>query len=564
MKHANTDMTNTGYTREAEELKTEHTTTTAQESELQEKAAVTGLEQADTAKHDVIEAEPVTAEEKIDADTARPILSEEEAKALKPILKRFMESYAKKPADLSDEAWLNGKLQEELPEKSPEEIQTMSKEIIEGVQTFDTNLASVNEACDCGKTKEEWFRDKCQEAAVGMSVQDYGEYLRSVDLALFRGETDIWAAMHNTETGALNMNPNADGFIAEQQAAATFNAEATLKNSPYRAEVLQPNGTRYGKNSVDIVIRDIRKDTHNIIRRYQMKFGQDADATVQYIKNGDYRGQRIVVPKGQAEAVKAKLSTDRNVTEYIESPDGVRSHPLSKEEAKAIQKEIRETNDLSYSSWNSFNTRELALQIGKQAAFTGVAAATIGTGFHLAAKYMQGEKIDGEEVVETALTTGADAGIKAAATGALKVGVEKGMLPVLRGVTNNGLVAVACTGIESAKILGKYATGEISGMEAVEKIGRVAVSTWYGLSWGAKGALIGAAALSWIPIVGPIVGGFVGGTIGYMAGSKVGETIYEGAKKIGSVVKSAAKTLGNGAKSICSGVSSVIKSLLPW
>ena len=52
------------------------------------------------------------------------------------------------------------------------------------------------------------------------------------------------------------------------------------------------------------------------------------------------------------------------------------------------------------------------------------------------------------------------------------------------------------------------------------------------MSWGLSGAVIGAAALAWIPIVGPFVGGLIGGMVGYMAGSKFGEAIYDGAKKI--------------------------------
>lgn len=570
MKHANTDMTNTGYTRETEELKTEHTTAaTVQESELQEKAAATDQEQVEIVQHGVIDAEPVTAEEKIDADTARPILSEEEAKALKPILKRFMESYAKKPADLSDEAWLNGKLQEELPEKSPEEIQTMSREIIEGVQTFDTNLASVNEACDCGKTKEEWFRDKCQEAAVGMSVQDYGTYLGNIDEAIYWSNWHMPNAIFSN-TGEINMNPNLDGFMAEQLTVNSFNLEAALHNSPYRAQVLTPVESTFAKNSVDVVIRDVRTEAQHIVRRYQLKFGKDPAATARYIKQGDYRGQRIVVPEGQADAVKGKLLSDRSVTEYIESPDGIRSKSFTKEEVKRLQKRLQEDKDAVWSnvSWNSYNTRELALQLGKQAAFTGVTAAAIGTGFHLAAKYMSGEEIDGEEVVETALTTGADAGVKAAAAGALKVGAEKGVVPILRKVPGGGLIGIACTAVEYAKIAAQYARGEISGMEALEKMGRVAVSTYYGLTWGATGAIVGAAALSWIPVVGPVVGGFVGGTIGYMAGSTWGEVVYEGAKKIGSVAKSVVKTAWNGIKSAGRAIGNAIESgldkLLSW
>jgi hypothetical protein len=509
---------------------------------------------------EVIETDNITIQ-------GKPVLSEKDAAALQPIIKDFMASYAAKPADVTDETWLIEKLQAELPDKPVAEIRAMGQEILQEVARFDENLASVRTACDNGQTKEGWFRDKAQEAAIGISVNDYGAYLQQIDTALSQSNAAMAEAVL-TKSGAINMNPNLDGFIAEQQTANSFNQAAALKNSPYRAEVLVPDGEGYGKNSVDIVIRDTRKMTQNIVRRYQLKFGQDAEATARYIQHGDYRGQRVVVPEGQSEGVQHCLDTQRKVSEYIESPDGVRSKPISKERAKRMQEEVQQGKGSPNVSWNSYNTRELAFQIGKQAAFTGVVAAAIGTGFHLASKYIQGEKIDGEEVVATALTTGADAGIKAAATGALKVGVERGLVPVLRGIPNNGLVAIACTGIESAKILGQFADGKISGMEAVDKMGQVAVSTVYGLSWGAKGAAIGAVALSWIPLVGPVIGGFIGGTIGYMAGSKVGSAIYSGAKKIGKVAKSVAKTAWNGvkagARAIGSGIKSVASTILSW
>ncbi len=75
-------------------------------------------------------------------------------------------------------------------------------------------------------------------------------------------------------------------------------------------------------------------------------------------------------------------------------------------------------------------------------------------------------------------------------------------------------------------------------------MGRTSTSKIYGMVWGAKGTLLGAAALSWIPIVGPIVGGLVGGMVGYMAGSKVGNAIFSGLKTVGSVARSVSQLLG--------------------
>ena len=201
-----------------------------------------------------------------------------------------------------------------------------------------------------------------------------------------------------------------------------------------------------------------------------------------------------------------------------------------------------------------YNTKELALNIGKNAGLVGLQSAAVATGFNLAAKAVSGEKIDGGEVLETALASGADAGIKAATAGALKIGAEKQIIKLIpRGTPASVIANIACVSIENTKILAKVASGELTISEALDHMGRTSVSMVYGLGWGATGTAIGAAALSWIPIVGPIVGGLAGGRIGY--------TVYSGVKKVGSTAKSVAKSAWNGVKSVGRSVVSGIKSI---
>ncbi len=498
-------------------------------------------------------------------------INEETVKNLRPILQRFMDSYAAKPKDMTDEAWLTQKLGEEMPEKSSEEITAMSREIVASVEEFDKNLTSLNKACEAGTPKEVWLADKLQNAAVGVNVVDYGNYLQGIDDTL-RANNEAMMNVIQRADGNINMNPNLDGFIAEQEVVNSFNREAALKNSPYRAEALQPDGKTYAKNSVDVVIRDTRKNIHNIVKRYQLKFGKDAEATAQYLEHGDYRGQQSIVPKGQKQGVRENVSPTKQVNDYIESPDGVRSKPLSKEQAKHHQERVQEGQNLRQDTWNSYNTRELAINIGKQAAVAGMAGAAMGAGFHLAAKVFQGEEIKASEVIEVALKTGATSGITCAAAGALKVGVEKGLVPVLTKVTPRVLTGIVSIGIENVKIMKKFVDGEIGGIKAIDLMARTTTAVAGGLAAVAKGAAIGAAALSFIPIAGTLVGGIIGGTIGYMAGSKVGNAIYSGVKKIASVattavkaawsgVKSVARTAWSGVKSVASGFGSFVKGL---
>ena len=479
--------------------------------------------------------------------------SEENARALKPIIQRFIQSYRQKPMDMTDESWLTTTLSEELPDEPPETIQAMTREICGGISAWNENIQSVRQACAQGQSTDSWLANKLQETAVGMNVAEYGQYLSNIDATL-RANNEALINVIQTNSGAVNMNPNLDGFMAEQEIVNSFNREAALQNSSFRAEVLNPApGEAYSKNSVDIVIRDTSKPEQNIVRRYQAKYGKDAKHTAKYLLDGDYRGQRAVVPKGQKGDVQSKLQekgSKQNATDYIESPDGkIRSKPISKEQAGQHRDRVQQGKKIRRETWNSYNTRELALHIGKEAAFAGLAGAAIGTGFHLAVKVMSGEEITADEVIETALTTGVDTGIKTAAAGALTVGVRKGLVPMLAKGTPAGVIAtVAAAGIESVKTIDKYMSGEITGREALDEIGRNSCA----MAVGTAGAIAAGAALG---SVVPVVGTFIGGVVGYMAGSEVGSTIYKGAKKLASVAVSAVS-------SVCSTVCDIGSSIV--
>lgn len=514
----------------------------------------------------IVDAEYTTIRQE-DAPPQLEGFSEKEAGELKAILQRFLKSYSARDKAVSDEEWLAKALGEALPEESPEAVQALSREILAGVKTWDENMASLNEAVLRGKNESQWLADKLQDAAVGVSVADYGNYLSEIDQVLAANNQAMMEAI-TTKSSTINMNPNLDGFLAEQEIANSFNREAALANSPYRAEALKPApGAAYGKNSVDIVIRDTRKGAQNIVRRYQAKYGGDAEKTAKYLLEGDYRGQRGLVPQGQKQAVADKLAksgSQQKVSDYIESPDGVRSRPLSKAQAERHRDRVQDGKNLRQESWTTYNTRELALNIGKQAAFAGVAGAALGTGVYLAEKAWRGEKITADEVIDVALTTGADAGVKAAAAGALTVAVRRGFISIIPKGTPAGMLAnIAAVGIENAKIAGKYFAGEISGKEALDRMGRTSTAMMYGLNYAATGWAIGSAvgSLLPLPIVGSVIGGFIGSTVGYIAGSKIGNAMYSGAKKLVSGAKKVVKNVWEGAKAVGRGIKNFLSSI---
>lgn len=478
-----------------------------------------------------------------------PILVEEECKELKPIVEDFVKSYSANPT-ASVESWLIPKMQEQLPERSHEEIVAMVDEIVVTIKVSEEKKASLEKAIDSGRSKESWFASEAKKATSAMSTQEAAKYLTNLDMALQQANESLYRTI-TTQAGTVSQNPRLDGFIAEQYHAQTFNMNAEATGSPYRAKVLEANGNGYAKNSVDIVIVD---GEGKVVRRYQSKYCKDAKATEQAFEHGDYRGQQKLVPEGQEGDIAKKSTT------VLEAPDGTTSNPLTKSRAEQMRDEAQSGNwnDLN---WNEYATKDLAIGIGKQAGYAALQGAAIGVGFDVAQKLWNGESIDADEVAETAIVSGADFGVKAAAAGALKVGVEKEIIKVIPKGTPAGTIAnIAYVAIEDVKVLGKMATGELTMKEGIEKLEQTTVSTAAGLVAMGKGAAIGAAMGTVFGPVGTAVGGFIGGTVGYMAGSKVGEAVVKCAQKVRDGAKKVAKTVVSGVKSVASSVASGVKS----
>ena len=492
-------------------------------------------------------------------DDLEPQITVTEAEQLKPIQIKFIDSLAQKGDDVPVENWLQSQLAESLPEYKEAEVAEMSKEIISTLITQEEKKASLDEALANGRSKESWFASEMKSATSQMSAEEASKYLHGLDNSLENANESLFRTIRTQNgAGAVSQNPSLDGYIAEQYHAQTFNMNAEAAGSPYRAKVLEPNGNGYAKNSVDIEIVD---GSGKVVRRYQSKYCKNADATAKAFEKGDYRGQQKLVPEGQETNITKKCTT------VIESPDGVTSNPLSKARAKELQAEAQsgKWNDLN---WNEYKAKDLAIGIGQQAGQAALMGAAIGAGFNVAQKVWNGEKIDGGEVAKAAIVSGADFGVKAAAAGALKVGVEKGLVRAIPKGTPAGIIAnIAFVGVENAKVVYKMAKGELSLKEGAEKMEQVTVSTAAGSVAAAKGTALGATYGSVFGPVGTAIGGFIGGTVGYMAGSKVGEVVVKGAQKvrraavkavktIGADIVSTAKSVASGIKSFCSGLKS--------
>lgn len=481
-----------------------------------------------------------------------------EARALKELLSRFVKEYGEKPPELEDEAWLSKRFQAELPQLTASEADTLSRETLEEIRCYDRQLRDIQASRARGRTAEEWFAEETEKAAAGMSAATFGQRLSELDTALSGANAQMMRVV-TTQDGAVSQQWNLDGFIAEQYHVNTFNAAAAVSGAPFSAEVCTPEaGQGYGKNSFDIVVQDLGGHT---LHQYQCKYGADAKATIQMIRRGNYNNQTLLVPPEQVEAVQAAFP-GKTVVSQIGGTEkvGVTSQALSKADAKAMQTQAQTSGAVSELNWGSYDARMLAKYVGKQAALSGIQGAALAAGFHLAAKLATEEPIEAEEVVAVALETGADVGVKAAAAGAIKVAAEKGLVAILPPGTPMQIIAnMTCVAVENVKILAKVARGELTMREALDLMGCNTVAMVYGLGWSATGAVVGAAALAWVPIVGPLLGGLTGGVIGYMAGSTFGRKIYEGAKSVVDVARKTARTIWGAGKAVVAGLKRKLK-----
>lgn len=492
-------------------------------------------------------------------DFTQRVISEKEAYDISKIQKEFLESYITSKDKVSVEEWLPQELQKHLPERKYEEITEMSQEIIDSLKITEEMKTSQEKAILSGRSKESWFASTLMKSTSQMSAQESAKYLQNLDNAVKSANEFMYKTIMTKGSGYTipNQNPNLDGFIAEQHHVNSFNMDAAAKGSDLRAEV-QPlkEGETYSKNGFDVIIKDANG---NRVHQYQMKYGATAEDTIRMLKDGNYNNQTIVVPEEQVAAVQEAFP-NKTVTSTIGDGD-VQSKPLTKEQAKELQDHAQNGNFIE-ADWNDYVAKDIALGIGKQAGYACLQGAVIGAGMDIATKVWNGEQIDGAEVLETAVVSGADFGAKTATAGALKVASEKGILKAIpKGTKGSTFANIAFVAIENVKVAGKVATGKLTVKEGLDLMEQTTVSCIAGIAASTKGAAIGATIGSVVGPVGAVVGSFVGGTVGYMAGSKVGQVVTKGYQKARETARSITSSVRSIGSSIGSSITSTVSSI---
>ncbi|MDG9884200.1 hypothetical protein N7650_15280 [Pseudomonas sp. GD04058] len=431
------------------------------------------------------------------------------------------------------EQWLSDEFRK-YPDlwKDEQDLQQTSREVIQSTRAFNQARESLQNHLDKGRSQASWLAAEIEKnAGLSGSVQ-VGQYAGRIDQAL-ADATDNARRIVTTQGGAISLNPNLDGFIAEQHHVDTFNIDATTKGSQYRARMVNSREL----NSVDIEIID---GNGNVVAKYQSKYGSDASATQRQFESGDYADQQRLVPEGHGADV-------ADSSEVIEA-DGVKSRPLSKEDAKALQEKAQAEQEARQYEWNDTNRLDIAKQIGKQA-LVGACIAVGLQGVRVLARRAW-NSLNGREnpstddelkaFFDSALRSTGETGAQVAVSGAVVVAVKNGWLgAALRGTPAGLITNIACVGLQNAKALYKLGKGELTGEEALDTLGSTTVTTSMAIAGATQAAALGASLGTVLGPVGTLVGGFIGGVAGGIAGSQIGETVYAAGK---TLAKTALKT----------------------
>jgi len=490
-----------------------------------------------------------------DQSTEEIFGSPENAQKTGKLIANFVGSYSQNKGQQAPEEWLDQAFAQ-YPDiwANADERQQTAAVIVTTIQRNNEANADLYTHLGKGKSRASWLAKKIEQGAASSGVANVSQYATSIDSALATANNQLQNAV-TTQSGNINQNPNLDGFIAEQHHANTFNLDAIAKGSPYRAKVCAPEqGTGYGKNSMDIGIYD---DTGKLVRRYQSKYGADAEATAKQFETGDYRGQRKLVPEGHGGA---------NSSEVIEI-DGISSKPLSKETAKTMQNQAQQEQDIKQYEWNDTNRMVIAQEIGKKALISAAFSAGFqGTRIlgrrlwnNLMGKENPPANEDLQEFFAASLGSAKNVGVQIAVSGALVVAAKNGWISILKNTPAGRIADIAYVGLENAKCLYKLAKGELTAIEALDAMGNASCTAIGGLIGAANAGMVGAAIGTVLGPVGTVLGGFVGSVVGGIAGSTISDALYQGGKAIVKVAHKALEQVGEGLKTVASRFLSLLR-----
>ncbi len=469
--------------------------------------------------------------EVFDSYCVEKIWPEEKAKQVFQIEKAFLKSYAASQ-EVPLAQWLAQELHKQLPEKSANEVEAISGEIISALQAAEEMKASQQKAIAIGRSKESWFASKVMQATADMPISERAEYLQSLEEAIKSANEATYKviAAENGSSNSASASATGDKTEATEKRQESNSALNIGKQACHAG--VQAAATTAGKDIAQKVLN-----------------GEEID--------GDEVAKKAV-DAGVGEAVKVAVA---GATKVAEEKGWIPHEAKAETTEKRQQESGRQSNSGSSKvkpkiKENEYSLKVTALNIGRQACYAGVQNAAVAVGRDLAQKVLNGEEIDGDEVIKKAVDVGVDEGVKVAVAGAVRVAGEKGLIPQiqqLKGGSGNVCANVAFVAIENVKVAKQVADGKLTVHEGLEVMAQTTGACVAGIAVAAKGgAIVGSALGSVIGPWGTAIGGFVGNAAGYIAGSTIGGAVMQGAKALYDGARNIVKNVASAAKSMAS------------
>ena len=299
------------------------------------------------------------------------------------------------------------------------------------------------------------------------------------------------------------------GRIAEEYHTGTFNWDAVRKG---RSDIMARTTESLGEPHAPADMR-VFQDGKTVAEAQAKYYGNTAKTTFE-LSDPKYDGMQKIHPADQDVAGLAQKRGISGVSTR-NYPDTARNANSSLKYDKVSSEGLGQKRALDIAKNPQKMTQSIMKnKVVKSAKDNAALGALLGGTFSAVQNVKavrDGHKSPKTAMLDTAkdtVTSGIDSGVKSATTVALKEGLKRaGARSFARG---SGPAAIAITGVDLAKDVGRYATGDIGGEELVVRSGKTVIrgaGTWAGAK---AGAAIGSVI--W-PGGGTVIGSIVGGIV---------------------------------------------------
>ena len=373
------------------------------------------------------------------------------------LINELMDKYANKPSSQSDETWLQEQIKHEFPELPAQEIQKEADELATAAEHIQNLVSEVFESKNDCMSPEQWI-----SSYVRKQCHDDDDVQQAGLLVSDSNEIC---------TAATKQLFDDDDFPVTAHAGTTPDEAAAT--------------VRTGKKSDDPPIAAQNELSSALL------------------------------------AINSVLAT--NTVKVKINPNQQVIKGLHKYVQARYQNTIRQDVNVQFGNHlDIYDLSKLSYQLGRNAIMVGLGGIAIALSIQIIHNIMRNRKVLDDQHISSAMTTGKQASIKVVVICALKMGAARGLIPLLSKATPAiVLVSIASICMEAAKILRKYAQKEVSTYQVLDSLGRTSVAIVCGIAFSSQGAAIGAATMSFIPVVGSLLGAVIGGTIGNVASNQL-------------------------------------------